>query len=363
MTEGERRLAAIMFTDLVGFTALAQKDELHALELLEKHRELMRPIFGKYGGREIKTMGDAFLLEFGSALEAVQCAIEIQRTHHELNQNANEDLLVRIGMHIGDVIRREGDLYGDAVNIASRIEPLAKGGEVCLSEQVYAQIRNKIQYPLAKLESHDLKNVTSQVDVYKVLLPWNRPSHQVHPVGSSQKAVTKVFRKHSVEGTGQPKTIGELILKLTMKNKVADIEVLNEPQIPAFLAKFSEAVDYGRGETFCVVSGIQTVRVIVDDNNVGNLRKALPQRNVISVIDGLAEVIVTLSQAALTTPGVIATISTELARKGINIFEYVHATPNVIILVENKDAFRTYRALEGLASGKHGTTRLDDAAG
>jgi hypothetical protein len=351
-----------MFTDLVGYTALVQRDESHALELLEKHRELTRPIFGKFGGREIKTMGDAFLLEFGSALEAIQCAIEIQKVHHEYNRKANEHLLVRIGMHVGDVIHREGDLYGDAVNIASRIEPLAEGGDVCLSEQVYAQIRHKIRYPLAKLESQDLKNVTFQVDVYKVQLPWDQPTRKVSPVASSQKPVIKIFRKHSVEGAGHPKTIGELILRLTMKNRVADVEVLNEPQIPTSLAKFSQAVDYGRGETFCIVSGIHTVRVVVDDKNVENLRATLPQRNVLSVIDGLTEVIVTLSEAALKTPGVIATISTELARRGINIFEYVHATPNVIILVENKDALRTYRALEALALGKHGTARLGDVA-
>lgn len=353
---GERRLAAIMFTDLVGYATLAQKNEPRAIRLLQKHREITRPIFAKHGGREIKTMGDAFLVDFKSALAAVQCAVEIQKVHHMYNEREPEKKLhVRVGIHAGDVIYRDGDLYGDAVNVASRIEPLAEGDEVCISDQVYDQVRNKIRYALSRLESQDLKNITFQVDVYKVQLPWNKKGSR-SVVVPSQKPLTKVFRRNPREARAErvkTENIGELILRLTLKNKVSDVEVLNEPQIPAGLARFSELVDYSRGETLCIVSGIHTVRVVIDDKNLINLRATLPARNILSVINGLAEVIVTLSDAALRTRGVIAKMSMELANNDINIFEYIHATPNVIIVVEKKDSLRTYQVLEGLASNQN----------
>lgn len=91
-------------------------------------------------------MGDAFLVEFDSALEATECGVEMQKVLHEYNENAVDKVLVRVGIHVGDVIHHEGDVLGDAVNIASRIEPLAQGGEICISEQVYAQVRNKVPF-------------------------------------------------------------------------------------------------------------------------------------------------------------------------------------------------------------------------
>ena len=135
MPTEERQLAAIMFTDMVGYSALSQKDEALALELLEEHRQIVREILARFHGTEIKTIGDAFLLEFRSALEAVQCAIEIQRTFAKRNHDVPHErqIELRIGIHLGDVVRRDGDVYGDGVNIASRIEPLAIR-RICISE-------------------------------------------------------------------------------------------------------------------------------------------------------------------------------------------------------------------------------------
>ncbi len=162
-----------MFTDMVGYTALSQANEALALSALEKHRGLIRPLFEKHHGREVKTIGDAFLVEFESALEATECAVDVQKVLHEQDGTTGERVQVRVGIHVGDVVHREGDVYGDAVNIASRIYPLAKGGEICISEQVYDQVRNKIPYRLAKLESRDLKNVFVRIDVYRLELPWS----------------------------------------------------------------------------------------------------------------------------------------------------------------------------------------------
>ncbi len=158
-----------MFTDIVGYTALTQKDEKSALALLEKHRELVRPVVAGHAGREVKTIGDAFLIEFASALEAVECAAEIQKALTEHNRKSPEKIALRIGVHVGDVVHRGADVYGDAVNIASRIQGLAEGGGICVSEEVYSQVRNKVPYRMERLPLHTLKNVEYPVEAYRVL--------------------------------------------------------------------------------------------------------------------------------------------------------------------------------------------------
>ena len=176
MSEGERRLAAIMFTDIAGYTALTRRDESLSMRLLEEHRAVVRPFFPKHGGREVKTIGDAFLVEFGSALEAVRCAYDIQQSLHELNNNRPADVRVEIraGIHLGDVIHSHGDVYGDAVNVASRIEPLATPGGICISEQVHDHVKNKLEFPMISLGRRELKNVGEAVEVFRVVLPWEK---------------------------------------------------------------------------------------------------------------------------------------------------------------------------------------------
>ncbi len=171
----ERRLAAIMFTDMVGFTALAQKDESRALELLEEHRALVRAALPRHRGREVKTIGDAFLLEFTSALDATACAIDVQRAVRKRNQTRRRDpIQLRIGIHVGDLVSVSGDIYGDAVNIASRIEPMAEPGGICVSQQVYDQVWNKVPVKMAELARARLKNVSAPIGVYRVSVPTSR---------------------------------------------------------------------------------------------------------------------------------------------------------------------------------------------
>ena len=172
----QRKLAAIMFTDMVGYSALSQRDEKLAQELLEEHRRLLREIFPRFNGTEIKTIGDAFLVEFGSALEAAQCAIEIQRTLAKRNADIAPDrrIELKIGIHIGDVVHRGGDVYGDGVNIASRIEPLAGAGGICVSMDVERQIRNAVETHFEKLAPTELKNISVPMDLFRIVLPWER---------------------------------------------------------------------------------------------------------------------------------------------------------------------------------------------
>ena len=165
-----------MFTDVVGYTSLTQKDEALAMELLEEHRSLVRPFLQKHGGREVKTIGDAFLVEFESALEAVRCAFDIQQALHEVNMSRpiERKIQLRIGVHLGDVIHSQSDVYGDAVNVASRIEPLAPPGGVCITEQVYDHVKNKSDFQLTSLGKRELKNVGEPVEVFRVVFPWEK---------------------------------------------------------------------------------------------------------------------------------------------------------------------------------------------
>ncbi len=174
MERGGRRLAAVMFTDMVGYSALGQHDEPLSLVLLEEYRNLARPIFRRHNGREVKTMGDAFLVEFQSALEAVRCAYDIQRAARELNFSLPNEkrMRLRIGVHLGDVVAAGEDIVGDAVNVASRIEPLAEEGGVCLTRQVYDSIQGKFELGMESLGEKILKNISTPVGVYRVVMPW-----------------------------------------------------------------------------------------------------------------------------------------------------------------------------------------------
>jgi adenylate cyclase len=161
-----------MFTDLVGFTQLSQRDEEGALRLRHEHQTLVRAPIAAHGGREVKTLGDGFLIEFPSAVESVRTAVEIQEAVSRRNSapGVTERMQLRIGIHVGDVIEDGTDIVGDAVNVASRIEPLADPGGICLSETVFAQVRNKLRVPLEGIGLRHLKNVEHPMEIYRVVL-------------------------------------------------------------------------------------------------------------------------------------------------------------------------------------------------
>jgi len=163
-----------MFTDMVGYTAMGQRNESLSLALLEEQRKLIRPILARHNGREVKTIGDAFMVEFPNAVDAVRCAYDIQRTIREFNLSVDVDrrIHLRVGLHVGEVVESQGDISGDAVNIASRIEPLAKDGGVCVTYQVHDLVKGKVDITLSSLGPMWLKNVAAPIEVFKMEMPW-----------------------------------------------------------------------------------------------------------------------------------------------------------------------------------------------
>jgi len=182
LSREHRRLAAIMFTDMIGYTALGQENESLSLALVKQQQDLLRPILVRHDGREVKTMGDAFLVEFSSALDAVRCAYEIQRATREFNVPLPDEkrIHLRVGIHLGDVVESGGDISGDAVNLASRIEPLAENGGVCLTRQVYDHVQNKFELPLKSVGNKLLKNVASPIEVFRMVMPWSEEKQETH---------------------------------------------------------------------------------------------------------------------------------------------------------------------------------------
>jgi adenylate cyclase len=159
-----------MFTDMVGFTTMAQLDEGAAFRLLEEQRALLRPVISAHGGRVVKTLGDGFLVEFPSAVESVRCAqnIQIELGRRNDSVEAGRRFSLRVGIHVGDILGDGDDIAGDAVNVASRLEPLAEPGGICVSGQVIDQIRNKLPATWQQLALPSLKNVAARIEVYRL---------------------------------------------------------------------------------------------------------------------------------------------------------------------------------------------------
>jgi adenylate cyclase len=198
--EERRRLAAIMFTDMVGYSSRAQADEAGALALLDRHNRLLRPIFSKFHGREVKTVGDAFVVEFESALEATRCALDIQRMLHYYNLRSPDPwkILIRIGIHVGDVVETDGDVLGDSVNIAARIVTLAGPEDICLTQQVYDQVANKSETTFEKLTQVPLRNLQVTGSIYRVVPVWDAPSARQRKATGSRSRLIAVLPLASI---------------------------------------------------------------------------------------------------------------------------------------------------------------------
>ena len=164
-----RRLAAILAADVAGYSRLMGADEEGTLNRLKAHRrQLVDPKIAEHHGRIVKTTGDGMLVEFSSVVDAVRCAVEIQRAMVDGNAETTEDkrITFRIGVNLGDVIVDGGDIYGDGVNIAARLETLAEPGGLCISRTVRDQIRDKLPYAFDDIGEQEVKNIARPLRVY-----------------------------------------------------------------------------------------------------------------------------------------------------------------------------------------------------
>jgi TolB-like protein/class 3 adenylate cyclase len=167
----ERRLAAILCADVVEYSRLMGPDEEKTLAVLKSHRrELIDPLIDQHRGRIFKTTGDGMLIEFGSVVDAVRCAVAVQKGMEDRNTNLpeRERIRFRIGINLGDVMVDEGDMFGDGVNVAARIEALAAPGEICVSALVREQIGEKLPIGFADFGEHGVKNIARPVRIYRV---------------------------------------------------------------------------------------------------------------------------------------------------------------------------------------------------
>jgi class 3 adenylate cyclase len=169
----ERRLAAILVADVVGYSRLMGKDEIGTLALLRKHHsELIGPKVSEHKGRIVRTAGDGFLVEFQSVVEAVACAIEIQLAMADRNAGTPQEqrIVFRIGINLDDIIIEDREIHGDGVNIAARLEPLAEPGGICVSAIVHDAVRDKFDLIFDDMGEQVLKNIARTRRVYRLLL-------------------------------------------------------------------------------------------------------------------------------------------------------------------------------------------------
>lgn len=172
MEQKDYRLAAIMYTDIAGFSRMMEKDEAGTLEMLRFHNELIGQIVASHHGTVIKTIGDALLVDFKNTVEALQSALEIQdRLYAHNKEHAELPLLVRVGLHLGDIYFFENDALGEGINIAARLQSLARPGCICFSQDVYNLVLNKIEFRAEKLGKVSLKNITKEIHAYEITTP------------------------------------------------------------------------------------------------------------------------------------------------------------------------------------------------
>ena len=163
-----RKLAAIMFTDIVGFTQMMGDSEDIAIDILGQQDNIFNPLLDSYNGNLLKKMGDGLLIEFPSAVQAVKCALKIQANIKKYNESAQNTFHIRIGIHLGDVLTLGDDVLGDGVNIASRIEPLATPDGICITEAVQQSIKSKVKVDARRVTEVDLKHIDDKYTLYKI---------------------------------------------------------------------------------------------------------------------------------------------------------------------------------------------------
>jgi class 3 adenylate cyclase len=186
----KRRLAAILCADVAGYTRLMNADEVATLRLLAAHREITDRLIAQHDGRIANTAGDSILAEFPSALDAAQCALAIQERHAVVNAEMPEErrLSFRIGIHVGEAMVRDGDLFGDSVNVASRMQSLAEPGCICLSGPAHDYVHRSLPGVFEDLGPQQVKNLDKPVQCYRLRPSDTLPLRAIPPVHRRNEA-------------------------------------------------------------------------------------------------------------------------------------------------------------------------------
>ncbi len=229
-----RKLAAIMFTDIVGFSRQMGADEARTLRLLNVHNQIIQQAVTDHHGTVIKTVGDAFLVDFPSVVHAVQCAqtIQTQFRTHNVEKEKDEQIHVRIGIHLGDIVQRDGDVFGDGVNVASRLQALAAPDTICLSHVVYREVEKKLSLGMVvSLGRPKLKNISQRERVY-ALLPEK-------PTGLRQTWRVQQFKLSGRVGTAHLARAALVIVGLLIGGGIV---TLLYPSLPTLITRHSSLV-------------------------------------------------------------------------------------------------------------------------
>jgi adenylate cyclase len=248
-----RRLAAILAADVVGYSGLMEQDEAGTMAALaDRRKAILEPLLAKYHGRVVRLMGDGTLAEFASAVDAVQCAVDIQKAMREANAKMPEDraIVLRVGLNLGDVIVEDNDLYGDGVNIAARLEAMADPGGICLSAAIHQQVERLLPFAFRDLGDQALKNIARPVRVYCIADDsgaggprTGTPTGRTFPVQSKPSVAVLPFVNMS--GDPEQEYFNDGITEdiITDLSKVSTLNVLSRNTTFTFKGK---AVDIGQ---------------------------------------------------------------------------------------------------------------------
>jgi len=247
----QRRLAAILAADVVSYSRLMEQDEAGTLAALKQRRKaILQPLVSEYHGRIVKVMGDGVLVEFASAVNAVACAVELQKRMSSANDGVADDrhIILRIGINLGDVIVEGSDLYGDGVNIAARLERLADAGDVLVSQVVFGQVRGKVGFRFEDLGEKALKNFAEPLHVYRLSASVATADRLPHGVARQSKLSLAVLPFTNMSGDPEQEYFSDGITEdiITDLSRVSALFVVARHTAFTFKGKAIEIVDAAR---------------------------------------------------------------------------------------------------------------------
>lgn len=259
---GTRKLAAIMFTDIKSFSKKMSENEELAMQLLRIHDDTLKAIIEKYEGKIVKAIGDAFMVDFSSAVNAVKCATESQEAFYAYNAGKTEleKIEVRMGIHLGDVITDGNDIFGDGVNIAARIEAVAEPNRICISQDVYSQIKNKMQLKTFHMGSISLKNIPEPVEVYEILMD-SIPEYSVPSKGAQKMPSKRVAEKTTKQEAKEAEVVEETRQKAEKENQERVQKYYEKAEKLVAEGKLEEA-ERELGEIFKIVAFHASAQVL-----------------------------------------------------------------------------------------------------